>query len=172
MKSPVAWIPSTVAAARLREIARSLKIFNNGLRLVKTLQGTQLITGQPPPVNNFPVSFSPQTRSIEVPGIYVDFATWQYLPPSVFSGGPSPSADVWLRLVLPVTYDVGDFWDTLDVDAPFLEWVTHEDGVTSPSGNGFVPSDTEDEFYAYLLRITNYQVTVHVTSALLRGFPS
>jgi hypothetical protein len=168
MNSPAAWIPATLAAARLRTIARALQVFNVGIRLVKTIQGTQLIIGQPL-VDNFPVSFSAQTGSIQVPGLYVDFATWQYLPPSPFSGGPSATQDKWLRLVLPVTYDPGDFWDTLDVDAPFLQWVTHEDGVTTPGG--FFPSDTEDEFYFYLVRIKNHTVTVHTTSALLRGFP-
>jgi hypothetical protein len=153
MKSPAAWIPSAHAAQRLRDLARSLGIFSEGEPLEKTVNGPQLITAPSRVINNFPLRFDKQTRTLTVPGIYVDFATWQYLPPQEVSGGPSANQKGWLRMVVNVTYDEADFWATINVGTPYLEWVSFEEvGNIIEADQWFRNFDTDD-YYRYIVRL-------------------
>jgi hypothetical protein len=131
MKSPVAWIPSVLAARRLRELARSLNVFSEGKPLVQTLTGTRLITASSLPINNFPLKFDKQTRTLTLPGLYLDFVRWQYIPPQNVSGAPAANQSGYLRIVVGATYDLADFWATINIGTPTLEWVLDEN-VTAP----------------------------------------
>jgi hypothetical protein len=171
MKSPAAWIPSSVAAQRLRDLARSLGVFSNGTPLVKPIGGPQLITASRRQSDNFPVTFDTQTRTISLPGIYVDFATWHYLPPQTVAGGPASHQNGWLRIVLDVSYDVDDFWGTISVGTPVLEWVLSEDVGTTP-GAQFIRSDDGTQYYRYIVRVFQHETPLpwQTSSPLFKQF--
>lgn len=178
MKSPVAWIPSTVAADRLRQVASSLVILNEGVPLVKTISGVQLITHTPEAINHFPIGWNSQTRTIELPGIYVDFVTWQYLPPQKVTGGPNSNQKKWLRIAVDVDFDPLDFWDTVSIGEPRFEWVSDEYAVEetgSPvNNNSFMSNDAESIYYRYIVRIFEGERPFAwvMETPLVNGFPS
>ena len=186
MDSPFAWIPSTAAAQRLRDLARSLRVFSEGKPLVQTLAGPRLITAPPPEtINNFPIKYNDQTGVATVPGIYVDFVTWQYLAPQTIGGGPvGTTGDKWLRLKLDVSFDpMPDFWTTVSIGAPTLEWVDTEGATPTPSFMAnFFPNHDGSIYYRYIARVYNpeepEQTQVNklvlqstLSAGIVQGFP-
>jgi hypothetical protein len=182
MKSPVAWIPSSAAAVHLREIARSLNVFVDGLPLVKTLQGQQQISTPEVLTTDFDLRYNADSRVVQIPDVYVDLATWQYLPAQTVSGGPSSSEDFWLRIALPTYYQTFDpdtlkyvdFWATLNIGSATYEWVQDSEADPYPPGNGgFVPNADSSIHYCYIARVTGGVLTPYfISKGLIKGFLS
>ena len=157
MKSPVAWIPSRAAAVHLREIARSLNVFSDGLPLVKSLQGQQEISAPEVETPDFDLRFNAETRSIAVPELYIDLPLWQYLPAQTVSGGPTATQDFWLRVAVSTSFDPLDFWNTVTIGSASYEWVADSEADPYPPGSGaFVPNGDSSIHYRYLARVTNH----------------
>ena len=143
MTSPAALLPPKVAVGEVLKLAKSLGISVTGIGSHTTPDGAREITAKSQVKNNFPIKWDKQTRTITVPGIYFDFATWQYIPPQKVPVGPAANQNAWLRIVVEATYDPLDFWATIEVGKPTLEWVL--DANIGPQG--------PDEFFYYIVHI-------------------
>lgn len=175
MNSPIALLPSKVAVQEVLKLAKSLGISVTGIGSQTTPDGARVVTAAPSTEkNNFPLKFDKQTRSMSVPALYVDLATWQYLPPQIVQGGPSEGEDSWLRVAVPTSYDPLDFWATVFIGSAGYQWVKDSDANPYPPGtSAFVANGDNSVHYRYIARVTNHEVTPYfITEGIIKGFLS
>jgi hypothetical protein len=158
MDSPVALLSPKVAVAEVLKLAKSLGISVTGIGSQSAPNEARVVTAPTGPrAFNFPIKYDEQTRVITVPGIYVDFVTWQYVPPQTIGGGPGLNGDKWLRMALGVSFDpMPDFWGTVSIGAPTFEWVDTEGATPTPSFlANFFPNEDGSIYYRYIARVYN-----------------
>jgi hypothetical protein len=186
MKSPAALLSPKTAVSEVIKLAKSLGILVEGFGSNTTPDGARVVTTEFIRRDNFPFKYDKETRVVTVPGIYVDFARWKYIPPQTIAGGPNANGDAWLRIALPVSFDaMPDFWSTVSIGTPTLEWVDNEDADPAPPGTAdFVRNDDGTIFYSYIIHVFDptepteeepviKQMAVStLTTGIVRGFPA
>jgi hypothetical protein len=186
MKSPVALLSPKTAVSEVIKLAKSLGILVEGIGSNTSPSGARVVTAEFTKRDNFPFKYDKKTQVVTVPSIYVDFARWRYIPPQTIAGGPSSNGDAWLRIALPVSFDaMPDFWSTVSIGTPTLEWVDNKDADPAPPGTSdFVRNDDGTIFYSYIIHVfdptepkgkvpVTEQVAVStLTTGIVRGFPT
>jgi hypothetical protein len=153
MNSPAALLSPKVAVAEVLKLAKSLGISVTGIGSQSAPNGARVVTAPSVVRDNFPIIWDKATRTITLPGIYVDFAFWQYIPPREVFGGPLPKEDKYLRVVLDVTWDNLDFWPTISVGTPYFEWVSWDEVGNVLPTLGWIRDIGNDKFYCYIVKI-------------------
>ena len=187
MDSPVALLPSKAAVSEVLKLAKGLGISVTGIGSNTLPDGARVVTApQSTARNNVPFKYDKETRTLAIPGIYVDFVTWQYLPPQTIGGGPSLNGNKWLRIAMEVSFDPPpDFWSTVSIGLPIFEWVNDEEADPPPPGTAdFIPNGDGTVYYSYILQIYNPEeqpnqepvndlmLVSYISTGVVKGFPT
>jgi hypothetical protein len=178
MTSPAALMSPKTAVSEVMKLAKALGISVVGIGSKTTPDGARQVTWpESVPRNNFPFTFDKVAQTITIPGIYVDFVTWQYLPPQTITGGPPANGDAWLRVTVPASFDHDnpiDFWATVNIGNARLEWVDHATADPPPIGfvATFIENSTQTEWCRYIIRVTNHNAVAYaMETGIVTGFP-